>query len=325
MNKKYFLGIDTSNYTTSLALVDEQANLIACKQQMLTVEAGERGLRQSEALFFHVKNLPNLIEELCAELPILQNDLTAIAATTKPRPTADSYMPVFLPGEGLGRSLASILQIPYYTLSHQENHVWAGLKSGKGPISPRFLVLQISGGTSEMLHVELEENYSFSTRILGGTQDLHAGQFVDRVGVALDLNFPAGPELEKLAGQSTKTLVIPSYHKEGKISFAGPETAARRFIGSEHPADISKAVLLNISRTIIKLIDWAVGKTGLNQVLVVGGVAANLIIRQMLLERLPKLELFFAEPAFSRDNSLGAALYCGLSYCGQEFYGNVFK
>ncbi|NLM25677.1 MAG: O-sialoglycoprotein endopeptidase [Firmicutes bacterium] len=324
MMDKLFLGIDTSNYTTSLAVVDTYANLVNRTQQLLTVKAGQRGLRQSEALFYHVKNLPELFGQLSRLVPNLKERIAAVAATIQPRPTEDSYMPVFLPGDGLGRTIASLLQVPFYALSHQENHIWAGLASAKGPIAQRFLAVHLSGGTSEILKVQVTESYGFTTTILGQTQDLHAGQFVDRLGVALGIQFPAGAAMEKLAQASTKDLVIPSYHKDGIISFAGPETAARRLLGQEEAADICKAVFMTIARTITKLIDWAMTKTGLDQVLVVGGVAANQIIRQHLQKRLPKADLFFAAPNYSTDNAIGAAYYAGLNYLGQEFYGNVF-
>lgn len=325
MSNEYYLGVDTSNYTTSLAVVDKHAKLTAESRKLLPVEKGQRGLRQSEALFWHVQNLPDAVKEITRLLPGFHHQLRAISATDKPRPRSDSYMPVFLPGRAFGQSLAALLEIPYYHLSHQENHIWAGLVDAGGPKSNRFIALHLSGGTSEILDVNLDrQDHHFQVKVLGGSIDLHAGQYVDRVGVAIGLPFPAGSHLEKLASESRADLIIPSYHRNGEISFAGPESAAIRMLKTESPADVARAVLLNISRTIAKLINWAVMKTDVKQVLLVGGVSANSIIRQELQLRIPNLDLYFAAPGRSVDNAFGAALFCGLCYRGESFFGNLF-
>lgn len=324
MSRPYFLGIDTSNYTTSIALVDEQAQLVADIRQLLPVKSGQRGLRQSEALFWHVKHLPLLIEQAAAVVPNLSEKLRAAAVTTKPRPASDSYMPVFLAGTGIVDTLASVLQIPKFTLSHQESHIWAGLFSAKGPAADHFLALHLSGGTSEILVVTVKPDYRLEIQLLGGTADLHAGQLVDRVGVAMGLQFPAGRDLEQLALASTKDLIIPSYHHEGQISFSGAEAAALRMLNKEKKEDVARAVLLNIARATTKLIQWAGTRTRITQVLLVGGVCSNLILRAELLERLTDFELFFAEPKFSVDNAVGAAVFSALSFAGDSFSRHVF-
>ncbi len=310
MSKSLFLGFDTSNYTTSLAVVDAQANVVANVRHLLPVESGQRGLRQSEALFCHFKNLPHVMEHLIEQVPNLKHHLKAVAVTTSPRPQPESYMPVFLAGSSFATSLATLLKIPCYTLSHQENHLWAGLLSAKGPKTDHFLALHLSGGTSEILEVKLKADSRFAIDILGGSTDIHAGQFVDRVGVAMGLPFPAGADLEKLALTSHNTLAIPSYHKQGEISFSGAESAAQRMLAQgKNQADIAKAVLLNIARTVEKLISWATQTTKVKQVLLVGGVCANSLIRNQLSERLPQLQLYFAQPNLSVDNAVGAAVY----------------
>lgn len=326
MSNCYYLGIDTSNYTTSMAVVDERAKIIANIQQILPVKQGERGLRQSEALFHHVQNLPSLLEQVVNLVPNFSQNLAAIAVTSKPRPIDESYMPVFLGGLNLAKSIATIQEIELYLLSHQENHLWAGIANAKGPSSNQFLAVHLSGGTSEILNVQLTEDYHFEIDILGGSSDIHAGQFIDRVGVAMGLNFPSGPEIEELAMTSTTKLNIPSYHKSGKISFAGPESAALRMLEADHShPDIAKAVLLNIGRTTIKLIKWAVEQTNTTEVLLVGGVIANSLIKDMLKEKLPNLQLYFAAPSYSRDNAVGAAIYCGLSHQGENYSGNFLS
>lgn len=310
---KYYLGIDTSNYTTSLCLLSDDGELAADVRQVLEVAPGERGLRQSEALFQHVKNLPMLTKEL---QPFLSNgnEIAAVGVSVQPRPQPDSYMPVFLAGYGLGVSLANLGNLPCYELTHQENHIWSGIKTAGGPLAERFLVIHLSGGTTELCKIFRDETFRFSIEVLGETMDLHAGQFVDRIGVALGLPFPAGKDLEKLALKTTSQVTVPSVHRDGKVSFSGPLTALLRQMDAASPPEIARGCFTAISRSLIKWIRWAGDRTSCQDLLVVGGVAANSIIREDLQKKLPHWRLFFADPSFSTDNAYGSAFYAGLAH-----------
>ena len=310
---KYYLGIDTSNYTTSLCLLSEDGELAADVRQVLDVAQGERGLRQSEALFQHVKNLPILTKQL---QPFLSNgnEVAAVGVSVQPRPQPDSYMPVFLGGYGLGVSLANLGNIPCYELTHQENHIWSGIQTAGGPLAERFLVIHLSGGTTELCEVFLDEKYRFSIDVLGGTMDLHAGQLVDRIGVALGLPFPAGKHLEELALKTTSHVTVPSFHREGEVSFSGPLTALLRHIDAASPSEVARGCFTVISRSLVKWIRWAGEQTSCQDLLIVGGVAANSIIREHLRMKLPHWNLFFADPSFSTDNAYGSAFYAGLAH-----------
>lgn len=307
-----FLGIDTSCYTCSVAIVNENEQIVAETRDMLDVSLGERGLSQSEGVYQHIRKIPVLVEHVCTFLK--QTDLlAAVAVSTAPRDMEDSYMPVFKAGEAVARSIAAVSGLPLFFVSHQVNHILAGRWSAAGPTAPRFLVVHLSGGTTELHEVNCEQGVKL--RKLGGTMDLHAGQFVDRVGVALGFPFPAGSHLEKVALECTGTnLSIPSHLKDNRISFSGPETQAQRLIRAGNPrGEIALAVFLCIANSIEKLVLPFIKETGLKDILVVGGVAGNSIIRARLCKRLmhPAVgaRLFFAEPAFSRDNAVGAALW----------------
>ena len=235
------IGVDTSCYTTSLAVFDPAGRLLCEKRRLLPVEKGLSGLRQSEALFCHVKQLPELMEELAAEIgPIAPQ---AVCVSSRPRPVAGSYMPVFLAGLGLARSLAAAYGAPLYQTSHQEGHIAAALWSAGLAWQEPFLALHLSGGTGEILRVE-PQPAGYEIETVGDT-DLPPGQFVDRVGVALGLSFPAGPELEKLAEQATSTDFRLSGSVQGThISFSGPESAAERAVAAGvEPDSIAAAVL----------------------------------------------------------------------------------
>lgn len=303
------LGIDTSNYTTSLCLIDQTGNILKEQRQLLEVEEGERGLQQSAAVFQHVRNLPILLEAIGSF-----QGLQGICVSSRPRPEKGSYMPVFLAGEGLARSLAAALDVPLYRTSHQEGHIAAG--EGTAGLIPdhEFLAVHLSGGTSDLLRVK-RQAAGYEIRQMGSSKDLHAGQFVDRVGVALGLPFPAGPHLEKLARTATESDVfirVPSPIDGYNWSFSGPETAVRKLIqAGVSPAGIARATESAIAKGLEKVLRKAIKETNHKLVLMVGGVAANLYIRDRLKKRLEHpavgARLFFADPRYSTDNAFGVA------------------
>ena len=186
------LGMDTSCYTTSCALVTPEGEILSSSRRLLTVEDGARGLMQSQGLFQHVKNLPQMVQNVMAD--VSDAEICAVCASTRPRPAEDSYMPVFRAGESQARAAASLLRVPFYPASHQEGHVRAAMVDAGIDETKPFLALHLSGGTTEIL---LSEEGKLT--LLGGSLDLHAGQLVDRTGVRLHMPFPAGPSLEKLA------------------------------------------------------------------------------------------------------------------------------
>lgn len=323
MLKNYILGIDTSNYTTSLAIVDQDANLVYDGRKFLEVPLGKRGLSQSEAFFKHNKNLPFLFEQI--QPFIDKGKLKVISASTAPRPVFNSYMPVFLLGSGYGKSIACINKIPFIKTTHQEGHIMAGIWSAKlKEIPEHFFVVHLSGGTTEIIDVKQNNKigleFGYKTTICGKTQDLNAGQFIDRVGVALGLNFPAGKELENLAGLCKRTrLRLPIAVNNCYVSFSGPESAAQRAIDSGEflKEEIALAVLECISCSIYKLLSYCLQSSEVKDVLFVGGVAGDkylkLSLQRKLKELKPQINSIFAEPIYSSDNAVGVALL-GLNY-----------
>jgi len=308
---KYIIGFDTSCYTTSMAIIDLEGNIILNEQKLLPVEQGQRGIRQSKALFEHLHNLPEVTEKVGRI--VSPYDIAAICASIKPRPIEGSYMPVFMVSSLVGRSYANLLNIPFFETTHQESHIMAGLHTAAGLKSEHFVAIHLSGGTSEMLNVRVEKE-GFSISIIGNTQDLHAGQFVDRVGVALGMPFPAGPSLEKLAVNGREgEVVIPSFVRDTTIGFSGAETCAMRMIKSgKNPADIALGVYLCLSKTLEKWIINGTAISGATDILLVGGVASSNLLRQSLISRLKRrnanIRLYFAEPSVSKDSAVGTAL-----------------
>lgn len=308
---KYSLGIDTSCYTTSVCIVSEKNEIIYNYQQILDVPEGKKGLRQSVALFQHINNLPIGIKNAMDTVnPI---DIKCVCASIKPRPVDNSYMPVFLASQNQGMIISDILKIPFYQTTHQENHIMAGVYSSDIK-DDDFYAIHLSGGTTELLSV-CKSNLSYDIEILGQTQDIHAGQLIDRIGVAMGLPFPSGMHMEQLAQQGKEGNVsLPSFMRQGYVGFSGVETKALRLVESGIPNnDIALEVFNCITRTLNKWIEYAFVKYGKKKVLLIGGVACNSIIRSTLNKRLLKnrikTELFFTKDIkLSKDNAVGCAI-----------------
>lgn len=311
-----FLGIDTSCYTTSLALVDEQKNLLREKRMVLPVSTGAQGLRQSTALFYHLQNLPLAMQELFTQGGEGQK-IKAIAVSAKPSPREEAYLPVFKAGLSLAESLAACLGVPLVKTTHQEGHLAAGMWHCLEELGKEFLAFHLSGGTTELLLVRInsQQPLQYRIKILGASQDIQAGQLVDRVGVALGFPFPAGRYVEKLADAEEKKveIVIPSSVQGYKMSFSGAETRAKALLEKgTSPREIARAIENCLAVTIEKVICKALEETGFKNILLVGGVIANAYLRKRLSKRLEHpavgARLFFADPAYSSDNAVGVSL-----------------
>ncbi len=305
------IGIDTSNYCTSLALLGFTGQLLADERIWLPVPEGERGMQQSEAVFHHVTHLPRLF----IRIDFSQILVKGIGVSTAPRPVEGSYMPVFRVGTSWATSLAQVLNVPLIETTHQEGHLAAGEMSTSPPLTAnQFLAVHLSGGTTELLSVQRMPT-GYKIERIGGTTDLNAGQLVDRIGVALGLSFPAGAELEKLVQRSPEgsSFAVPSAVKGLECSFSGPYTALMRALKEEKvsTSTLAFAVFRCIANTLEKILRNAFAKGYPREVLIVGGVAANQLIRQRLRERLEHHSvggtLYFAEPRLSGDNAVGVA------------------
>lgn len=312
MNRSVFVGFDTSNYTTSLAVVDGEDRVIANLKQPLAVSEGEHGLRQSDAVFQHVKNLPLLAERVS---PCLEGrKILAVGVSERPRDRDGSYMPCFLAGIAAASNAASLSGLPLYRFSHQSGHLAAAIVSSRrfDLLDKPFYAYHVSGGTTELLAVSRTEN-GFDSEIVGGTRDLNAGQVIDRIGVALGVPFPAGPGLEKLAlGYTGKIPKRKPAVKDGFVNLSGLENLALDlYRKTDDPGQVAAFVFSHIAEAIVTMTAQVFLKYGPRDLLCAGGVMSSTILRGKITER---FNASFAEPALSSDNAVGIAALAARAY-----------
>ncbi len=307
----YSLGIDTSCYTTSVAAVNEALGLCYDGRVILEVAKGGRGLRQSEAFFQHIRNMSRLIEDCMKSID--KEEIQCIAVSTKPRSTEGSYMPVFKAGFHMASVISSILDVPIIEVSHQDGHIQAGVWSSEYEPEQVFLAYHLSGGTTELLRVDGNEAME-----IGGTSDLNAGQFIDRIGTAMGIGFPCGQEMDKLCRvYDSKGINIPISINGSLMSLSGPETHVQRILKDKMSderdiADISKGVFLCIARSIEQTAINAKRMHDADTLLLVGGVSANSTVREYLTSSVKLKEIgikpVFSDPRYSTDNAVGTAV-----------------
>ncbi len=300
----WVLGLDTSNYTTSVALFDGET--MRQEKKLLPVKPGGLGLKQSDAVFHHTQQLPELMERLFDGMdgPV---QVDAVAVSARPREVNGSYMPCFTVGQGLARSIAAMRNIPLVPLSHQHGHIAAALYScGRTDlIGQRFLAFHVSGGTTEALLVEPDAEKVFMPELIAASLDLKAGQAIDRAGVMLGLPFPAGASLDVLSQKSTARFKIRPTMKECDCCLSGIENQCKKMHqNGTPPEDIAAYCIQAVCAALEGMTDAIFEKYGRLPLVYAGGVMSNSYIRNRLTK---KYGAYFAEPVYSCDNAAGVA------------------
>ena len=304
------LGFDTSNYTTSVALFDgtDGRNV----SRLLDVKPGELGLRQSDALFAHVKRLPELFAHLMEELG--HPAIDAVGVSTRPRAVEGSYMPCFLAGESQASVLASALGVPLFRFSHQQGHIAASLWSSNHLelMDQPHLAWHLSGGTTELLLVEPDHKNVRAEKI-GGTTDISAGQLIDRTGKLLGLPFPAGKSLDALCREAEKQDWFRVKCTGLTFSLSGVENKVQQYAAAgASPADTASYALRSVIGAVIAATKHARKQYPGYPVVFSGGVASNSLLRQ----EAEALDAIFCPPQYSTDNAMGIAVLTWLQEHG---------
>lgn len=310
------LGIDTSNYTTSVAVVSLDGEIVANLKRPLKVKPGERGLRQSDALFAHTQNIPDIMAEVRAYLN--NCEIRAVGVSRTPRNVEGSYMPCFLAGVAAAESISATSDLPLFYFSHQCGHIMAAIHSAGcfDLLNKEFAAFHISGGTTELVRVKPDE-VGFNAEIIGGTSDLNAGQVIDRIGVYLGLQFPAGPALESLAKENDKKIPKKKISSNGMtVNLSGLENMAIKLYSETGDKPLVAAFVFDyIARAVAAMIDAYQLTYGETTFVCAGGVMCNGIIKDFLKS---KYKVFFAEPALSADNAVGIAALTRRAYQNEK-------
>ncbi len=306
-----YLGLDTSNYTTSAALYDTDAHTIVQAKKLLPVKPGEKGLRQSDAVFHHTVQLPQML----GQLTFPETGISGIGVSVRPRNAEGSYMPCFLCGESAADMLGQLGAVPVYKTSHQIGHILAALYSADALqlVKQPFLAFHVSGGTTDCVYCEPDAETLLRITPVAGSLDLKAGQAVDRVGVMLGLQFPCGPALEQLAMESSRTFSYRPTMKGADCCLSGLENQCAAAIrAGEAPCDVAKRCLSAIAEVLLAMTKKAQETYADCPVVYAGGVMSNGLIQSHLQQ---VQEAVFAKPAFSCDNAAGTAVYA--AYCAE--------
>ena len=345
MKPKCALGIDTSNYKTSVAAVTESGKIVSDRRIFLNVKEGALGLRQSEALFQHTVNLPGLLEEVMGDVRTAGCQLGIVAASAAPRPQAGSYMPAFLAGMGAGRAAAAAAGCPYVEFSHQEGHIMAVKFYSSLSGAPAHISMHLSGGTTELLYVKdnicagsdvgtdlvsaMDSVPTMDIEICGGSLDISFGQLLDRAGQRMGFAFPAGEKIDRLALEyadskhlrtsASEAISLPVINViDGRINLSGIETAVKKAVdtGCDH-GELSFKLMEAVSKAIIDMAEYGCRKYGVKDVLLAGGVASSAYLRKSVESYVKAgradsddegINIVFGKPELSSDNAVGTAL-----------------
>ena len=315
--KQLFLALDTSNYTTSAAVCDSDGEILLNFKRLLPVKEGERGLRQSDAVFYHVKALPGAAAE--AEKIVRCASLAAMGVSCAPRDAEGSYMPCFLAGVAAAEFSSKVKGVPLYKFSHQAGHVMAALASAcrnsgldiSAIMDAPFLAFHVSGGTTDLLLVEPDEERIFKIMQIGGSRDINGGQVIDRTGVKMGLRFPCGAEMDKAALSFDGKVKKCAISVDGMwCNLSGLENMAEKvWRESGDIAETSAFVLMFIARTLETMTINAFERLGHLPVVYAGGVMSSEYIRRTL----SKYGMF-SSAEFSSDNAAGVALLTAEKY-----------
>ncbi len=302
------LGIDTSNYTTSVALYDDKNNIAYNFKKLLPVKVGEKGLRQSDAVFHHTMQ----IRELLKEAFNITTDISSVGVSVSPCDDEKSYMPCFMVGQTVAEAISGSLNANLFTFSHQRGHVAAALYSCNklNLINEKFIAFHFSGGTSDALIVTTDDEKIIKCDVIARSSDLKAGQAIDRAGVLLGLPFPCGKYINELAVNSSAEFKIKPSFDGLNPSFSGVENKCIKMhnegAGNE---DIAKYTISYTLSVVDKMTEMILNKFGQLPLIYAGGVMSNSIIRKYMTD---KYDCSFAEPQYSSDNAVGIAVLAAL-------------
>ena len=306
MSNKFLLGIDTSNYTTSVALANENGQIIEFERKLLEVKEGEKGLRQSDALFQHWNRLSGMLKPILSKYG---KDIAAVCSANRPRPIEGSYMPVFLAGTEVGKIVAYSLGAEYYEISHQEGHMYAASIGNTLDYGENIILAHLSGGTLEFVRIS-----GGKYEIVFATKDISYGQLIDRIGVFLGFPFPAGRYIDELALQSSpegrKNPIAKVCLDDWGMNLSGLENSLKSAKIDYTPAELCGFLMDRISESFVDAAERLKSRYKIDDILVFGGVACSEYLRNYCKSK----GYIFGQKEYCSDNAAGEALAAYINY-----------
>jgi len=318
------LGIETSCDETAVAIFEgEQGSGKGCVlaeriASQIETHARFGGVVPEVASREHLKALPMMVEDVMKEAACGWSDIDHIAVTSGP-----GLMGALLVGVSYARSLGAVNNIPVIPVHHMEGHLLApGLSENGLPGFP-FMTLLVSGGHTMLVRVDAIGAY----RIVGQTIDDAAGECFDKSARLLDLPYPGGPEISKLAenGDSKRfKLPRPMLNRDNlNFSFSGLKTAVmyavkgHGVLSDQDRADMAASVETAICEVLVKKSVRACKQEGVESLVIAGGVAANRCLRSMLADQSESqgIEVYLPQAKYCTDN---AAMICYAGFLNQN-------
>lgn len=297
------LSFDTSNYTTSACVFDTESGIVWENRIMLSVASGECGIRQNDAVFLHTKNLNSLFDSYDI------SDINTVVASSCPSERENSYMPCFTVGVSFAKVISNILKVPFFSYSHQKNHICAALYSANkiNLLKTPFIAYHISGGTTDVCLCEPSNRGGFSVKKIGGTYDISCGQLIDRTGVNIGLDFPCGKQIEALSDKNLIKGKIKIKNNDGFYNFSGFQNKTEQMKKDGFSNEQISSYCLDVVYSFLKdSIVYFRSRYGDLPVLLSGGVMSNKIIAELTSADFN--DVYFSKPRYSVDNSLGCAV-----------------
>ena len=319
------LGIETSCDETGVAVYDKKENIILTEKifTQASKHAEYGGVVPELASRDHIPKLLPLITMALNEAKLSSEDLDGIAYTSGP-----GLRGPLLTGAALAHSLSLGWNKPCVGINHMEAHLLVNLLERPPPVFP-FLTLLISGGHCLLIKATDIGKYE----ILGQTRDDAVGEAFDKVAKLLGLNYPGGPEIEKMAKHGNPLsfdLPRPMTKKDNlDFSFSGLKTAVyylvkkQKKINAESIANISASFQNAVSDTLVKKCSTALSTQNLSQLVVGGGVAANQYIREVFRRELNGVDLFFPKSERCTDNGAMVAVAGAYRIQGAELETSI--
>ena len=236
-------------------------------------------------------------------------------------------MPVFMAGLNAAKLLSSSLAVPLYTFSHQEGHVASVLKSFETEMSDdKTIFFHLSGGTTEAL-LATRDDIHFDLDIVGGTKDISVGKLLDRAGVALGYNFPAGKYIDQLAlkyGYNGSSHITKIKVDDGWFNLSGTEYQVLNAI-EESRAEVAAELMERLSILLFDVSKYLANKFDMHNIYMAGGVASSKYFRtkiRELMDESSSLKINFGTPELSGDNAVGISILGGNAF-NESIFNNT--